>query len=84
MIITSLLDTDLYKMEPLLPPDGEKKLTAMALEVNRAAAHLCGGLHPITQTAIAGVLGNMNSYYSNRIEGHRTLLSYIDRAPKQD
>ncbi|HYF52318.1 MAG TPA: Fic family protein [Planctomycetota bacterium] len=55
-------------------------MTELATEVVRASAQLGGGLHPLTQQSIASILYNMNSYYSNLIEGHQTRPRDIERA----
>lgn len=46
----------------------------------REASRLQGNLHPVTRQGVADLLGLMNSYYSNLIEGHRTLPREIEQA----
>ncbi|HKJ87543.1 MAG TPA: Fic family protein [Gammaproteobacteria bacterium] len=46
----------------------------------REASRLQGALHPVTRQGIADLLGLMNSYYSNLIEGHRTYPREIEQA----
>jgi Fic family protein len=41
-------------------------------------------MHPITARAVAAMVVNMNSYYSNLIEGHFTHPLDIDKALKKD
>lgn len=72
-------------MEPLFPPKrGPLKLSDRALEIVQQAGTLMGQLHPITQASLAKLLHNMNSYYSNLIEGHRTHPLDIEKALKKD
>ena len=68
-------------MEPLLPGEGA---LSVAWELIRGAERLRGALHPITRTAVAGLVRSMNSYYSNLIEGHRTRPRDIDAALRKD
>jgi Fic family protein len=67
------------QMEPHLP-SMTGRLKDLATEVVRASAQLGGGLHALTQQSIAAILYNMNSYYSNLIEGHQTRPRDIERA----
>jgi Fic family protein len=69
-------------MEPLMPRDGE--LDALAVQVVQASSRLAGMAHPRTARAIAVMLRNVNSYYSNLIEGHRTTLSEIEAGLRED
>jgi len=71
-------------MEPLLPEDREGRLAHLGLEVIRRAERLCGGLHPVTRHGVAELVRSMNSYYSNLIEGHRTMPADIDAAVRQE
>lgn len=64
--------TDLGDLEPLI-----RKL----VEVDN---HLRGQVHPLTQVAVADLVRDMNCYYSNLIEGHRTLPIDIARARHHD
>lgn len=72
-----------HQMEPLLP-SASRKLEDAAVNVVRAASALGSKLHPITQSALAELLRNMNSYYSNRIEGHEMHPLQIERALHRD
>ena len=67
-------------MEPLLPEDRDGRLAQLGLEVIRRSERLRGGLHPITHRGVAELMRSMNSYYSNLIEGHRTMPCDIDAA----
>lgn len=71
-------------MEPLLPEDRDGRLVGLGLEVIRRAERLRGGLHPITRRGVAELVRSMNSYYSNLIEGHRTMPGDIDAAVRQE
>ncbi|MEX1133145.1 MAG: Fic family protein [Flavobacteriales bacterium] len=71
-------------MEPLYPEESGGKLEELATELIAGAARLSGALHPGTRTAIAELVRPMNSYYSNRIEGHDTHPIDIDRALRND
>jgi Fic family protein len=66
--------------EPLLPDDRDGRLGSLGLELLRRAERLRGTLHPITQRSVATLARSMNSYYSNLIEGHRTMPRDIDSA----
>ena len=71
-------------MEPLLPEDREGRLGQLGLEVIRRAERLRGGLHPVTRRGVAELVRSMNSYYSNLIEGHRTMPGDIDAAVRKE
>jgi Fic family protein len=74
---------DPLQMEPLLPPLS-RELTDLTLAVTREAGKLCGLAHVLTQESLKELVHNMNSYYSNLIEGHRTHPYDIERALKKD
>lgn len=65
-------------MEPLLPRTADG-LRDLSLEVFKASSRLAGKLHPVTARTLEQALRNVNSYYSNLIEGHRTTLLDIER-----
>ena len=67
------------QMEPMLLRD-KPALTELALELVHAGGELSAKMHPLTQAALSGLIRNMNSYYSNLIEGHRTSPLDIERA----
>ena len=71
-------------MEPLLPEDRDGRLAQLGLEVIRRAERLPGGLHPVTRRGVAELVRSMNSYYSNLIEGHRTMPRDIDAAVRRE
>lgn len=71
------------EMTPLLPsPDQE--LEEMALEVVKGSSRLVGRLPEETAGEIRAMLRNVNSYYSNLIEGAYTKLKDIERAVNDD
>lgn len=59
-------------------------LREKAADLMRATARLEGAFHPHTQAGIAGLVQQMNSYYSNLIEGHQTLPVDIENALKNE
>ena len=71
-------------MEPLLPEDRDGRLAALGLEVIRLSEQLRGSLHPITRRGVMDLVRSMNSYYSNLIEGHRTMPGDIDSALRHE
>lgn len=72
-----------HQMEPLRPPAIDT-LTALAETVIAKDARLSGKVHPHTKVAAAALVRTMNCYYSNLIEGHKTLPLDIERALKND
>lgn len=73
-----------HEMEPLLPTDRDGRLEALAIESVRRSAALGSLLHPTTRVAVVELLRQMNSYYSNLIEGHNTHPLSIERALRKD
>ena len=67
-------------MEPMLPPDGERKLEDLAMNLAIKAAGLAGQLPQNVRQGIGDLVRSMNCYYSNLIEGHDTHPRDIDRA----
>src|SRR5713226_1470767 len=67
-------------MEPLVPGEGDSKMSAPALALIRGAERLRAALHPITRKLVTDLVRSMNSYYSNLIEGHRMTPRDIDAA----
>ena len=61
--------TQTTQMDPLFPSYSDK-LSDLAISIIRDSATLGGQLHPITRATIINLLRIINSYYSNRIEGH--------------
>jgi Fic family protein len=72
-------------MEPLLPDLRKPELAELSQAVALAVGELNGSVRsPIVRDRIAKLVRGMNCYYSNLIEGHRTLPRDIERARRQD
>ena len=67
-------------IEPLLPESGTRKLEDLAVSVVAAAESLKASLNPLVSRSLGRLVRSMNCYYSNLIEGHRTLPVEIERA----
>ena len=72
------------QFEPLLPQKRLEELFALAQSVTEASLSLRSALHPSTAATLARLLRAMNSYYSNKIEGHSTHPLNIDRGLRKD
>lgn len=72
------------QFEPLLPQTGINELLEIAQNITEAAFQLRRALHPITQQTLCALLREMNSYYSNKIEGHSTHPINIARGLTKD
>jgi len=72
-------------MEPLLPDCERQELAELSQKITLAVGSL-GGLvrSPVVREKIAMLVRNMNCYYSNLIEGHKTLPRDIERARHED
>ena len=69
------------QFEPLLPSDASvAPLLELAHRLIRAATSLDGKLSDASKSALTPLLREMNSYYSNRIEGQHTFPLDIQRA----
>lgn len=67
--------------EPVLPSHGREALTELSLEIYRKAGVLCGQIPAkAVRLQAANLVRQMNSYYSNLIEGHKTLPRDIENA----
>lgn len=67
--------------EPLLPASRREELVALTHDIHRQAGRLEAAVPAlIVRERIAGLVREMNSYYSNLIEGHKTLPADIERA----
>jgi Fic family protein len=72
-------------MEPLLPAADRGRLADLTVEIHRKAGELRKILPSASARAeLARLMREMNSYYSNLIEGHKTLPRDIEKALKQD
>ncbi len=72
--------TNIASMEPMLPPEGEKRLEDLAFEVITKGNRLAGQLPVVVRQGVGDLVRFMNCYYSNLIEGHDTHPRDIDRA----
>lgn len=72
-------------MDLLLPKEGNAALSRLTCEILKASGRLTGQVHS-TQVLerIAALIREMNCYYSNLIEGHKTTPREIEQALKQD
>jgi Fic family protein len=71
---------EISSIEPLLP-EASPKLAELSRSIFIEAGALCSALpSAVTRKAVAGLIREMNSYYSNLIEGHKTLPRDIERA----
>lgn len=72
-------------MEPMLPETGDPALASLSQRIFVEAGALRGALpSAITRRGVALLVREMNSYYSNLIEGHKTLPRDIERALQGD
>jgi Fic family protein len=79
------LFTQPASMEPLLAESSLPRLARLTSEILRQAGQLSSQVPSvIVRWRIARLVREMNSYYSNLIEGHRTLPRDIERALRQD
>lgn len=72
-------------MEPLLPKGQSGRLSELTCEILKASGRLTGQVHsPLVLKRVADLVREMNCYYSNLIEGHKTIPRDIERAMKLD
>jgi Fic family protein len=72
-------------MEPLLPETRRAELAELSCEILLKAGQLSGQIPaPVVRKRIAQLVREMNSYYSNLIEGHKTLPRDIERALREE
>jgi Fic family protein len=72
-------------MEPLLPTGQSGRLAELTCEILKASGRLTGQVHsPLVLKRVADLVREMNCYYSNLIEGHKTIPRDIERAMKRD
>jgi len=77
--------TEVPAMEPMLPSSGRSRLAELTCEIFRKAGQLSAQVPaPVNCRQIALLIREMNSYYSNLIEGHKTLPQDIERALRED
>ena len=72
-------------MEPLLPQGSKEQMAQLSCAILQRSGALSARI-PSTQVRLraAALVSEMNSYYSNLIEGHRTLPRDIERALKSE
>ena len=80
---------DIYRhpsaMEPLLPEAQGERLSELTCEILKASGCLTGRIHsPYVLQPVTELVREMNCYYSNLIEGHKTTPREIERALKRD
>lgn len=79
------LYTQIGAMEPLLPESSRPALDELTCEILRKTGELSAHLpSPVVRARVAELVREMNSYYSNLIEGHTTLPRDIERAMRKD
>lgn len=77
--------SEIHQFEPTLPSDRLwQSLQPMAEDIVLASVRLTGKAHATTRTVIRGLVRQMNSYYSNRIEGQSTHPINIAKALAND
>ena len=81
--------TDVYSspssMEPLLPKAGQDTLARLTCDILAASGRLTGQIHSKeVLRRVALLVREMNCYYSNLIEGHKTAPRDIERALRRD
>lgn len=73
-----------HQFEPLLPQTGLDALRERSRAVIEQSWRLTASAHPDTIASLRELVREMNSYYSNRIEGQSTHPHNIGRALRQD
>jgi hypothetical protein len=76
--------TQPHQFEPLLPHGHLAALRERSREVIAQSLRLSGAAHPDTVASLRELVREMNSYYSNRIEGQSTHPLNIARAMRQE
>src|SRR5438094_9097288 len=67
-------------MGPMLPPEGERKLEDLAIDLASKASALAGRVNPAVQQSLGTLVRSSNCYDCNRSEGHDTHARVIDPA----
>jgi Fic family protein len=75
---------DITQFEPLVPQQGIAPLVELAEEIIRLSSQLKPSLHPTVAQTLSSLLREINSYYSNQIEGYRTHPADIVRGLQHD
>lgn len=76
--------TQAHQFEPLLPQFNLEPLRARSRAVIEQSLKLTASVHPDTIASLRELVREMNSYYSNRIEGQSTHPRNISRALHRD
>lgn len=76
--------TQAHQFEPLLPQTGLDALRERSRAVIEQSLRLSAAVHPDTIASLRELVREMNSYYSNRIEGQSTHPHNIGRALRRD
>ena len=85
MAISEGLWRNISSMEPLLPDGQENVLAELTTEITFQSGCLSGSRIPQkTREGIEKVVQQMNSYYSNLIEGHKTSPLEVEKALKKN
>ncbi|HUS33786.1 MAG TPA: Fic family protein [Verrucomicrobiae bacterium] len=72
-------------MDPLLPAYRKGELADLTSEVFRKSGSLAAQIPSnVVRRRVASLVREMNSYYSNLIEGHKTLPRDIEKAMRED
>jgi Fic family protein len=70
----------IHQFEPLVPSVLAPALNEKAADIVRLSSRLAASAHPTARAVVQELVRSMNSYYSNRIEGHGTHPLNIERA----
>ena len=76
--------TQPHQFEPLLPQRRLDEFRQRTRALVEQSLRLSGSAHPATVASLRELVREMNSYYSNRIEGQSTHPLNIERALRQD
>lgn len=76
--------TQAHQFEPLLPQRRLEEFRQRTRVVVEDSFRLSGSAHPVTIASLRELVREMNSYYSNRIEGQSTHPRNIERALHED
>lgn len=76
--------TAISALEPMLPPEGNRDLEDLVVELVSKASAFTARLHPVLRSSVGELARSMNCYYSNLIEGHNTHPIDINRALNGD
>lgn len=72
-------------IEPLLPAARKRDLADLTCEIHHKSGILAAQIpSKVVRGRIASLVREMNSYYSNLIEGHKTLPRDIEKALRED